>query len=111
MIVAGLGFRRDVTVDDLRAALAGVHADAVATVDSKIAPLHGLGLPVIAISRAVLARQVTPTDSAASRARHCTGSVAEAAALAALGPEARLLGPRRIIDGRITLALAEGDPA
>ena len=58
---------------------------------------------------AALTAQATSTQSPASRASRGTGSVAEAAALAAAGPGARLLSPRVIsADGRATCALAEG---
>ncbi|MHA6346914.1 cobalamin biosynthesis protein, partial [Roseivivax sp. CAU 1761] len=49
---------------------------------------------------------------AALPARYDTGSVAEAAALAAAGPGARLLGPRAVSpDGCATCALAQGKEA
>lgn len=112
MIVAGFGFRSGVTEASLHAALDGAVPDAVATLDSKAPALACLGHWVIAISAERLARQTTLTDSAASRAAHNTGSVAEAAALAALAPGARLLSPRIISpDGTVTVAFAEGDPA
>jgi cobalt-precorrin 5A hydrolase len=48
------------------------------------------------------------TQSARVRERFGTGSVAEASALAAAGPGARLLGPRVISgDGLATAAIAE----
>ncbi len=48
------------------------------------------------------------TRSAASLAATGTGSASEAAALAAAGPGARLLGPRLVL-GPVTCALAEGE--
>jgi len=53
--------------------------------------------------------ETTLTDSAASRAATGLGSVAEAAALAAAGPGARLLAPRSASDAA-TCALAEAPP-
>jgi cobalt-precorrin 5A hydrolase len=53
----------------------------------------------------------TITQSPRVQALRGVGSVAEAAALAAAGPNARLLGPRAVSAcGTATAALAEGDP-
>ena len=69
-----------------------------------------LGLPVHAVDAATLSRQETRTQSKPSRAARGTGSVAEAAALAAAGPGARLLAPRVVSqDGLATCALAKRD--
>ena len=119
--IAGLGFRAAAAPESLRAALkaaetaAGVRATALATAAAKAtAPaLTALaaerGLPVIAIANLPAD---TPTQSAAARAAHGTGSVAEAAALAAAGPGARLLTHRIVSpDCMATAALATGDPA
>lgn len=115
MNVAGMGFRAAATLADLRAALAlaearGGPADALATVPAKAAApvLVGLAaerrLPVIAVPVAGIA---TPTQSPHSLAAHATGSVAEASALAAAGPGARLVATRVIApSGRATCALA-----
>jgi len=118
MIVAGFGFRAGTRTDSLRDALAraGGTPDALATAADKAPALGGLsdalGLPVIAVRPADLTAQRTTTTSAASTTARGTGSVAEAAALAAAGPGARLLAPRAIsTDRRATCALAEGpDP-
>lgn len=57
-----------------------------------------------------LAAQPVLTRSAASQATYGTGSVAEAAALAAAGPGARLLSARLISPDRLaTCAIAIGD--
>ncbi|MGR3493836.1 cobalamin biosynthesis protein [Citreimonas sp.] len=117
MIVAGFGFRAAATADSLRDALArtGKDADALATAADKAdAPAftnfaRTLGLPVHAVAPDTLRAQDTLTASAASRAARDTGSVAEAAALAAAGPGARLLAPRAISGDRMaTCALAIG---
>ncbi|WP_045390541.1 cobalamin biosynthesis protein [Falsirhodobacter sp. alg1] len=113
MIVAGFGFRNGVTEASLRAALAatGGVPDAVATVAAKAPALACLDLPVIAVPLHLLHKQQTLTEGAASRAAYGTGSVAEASALAALGPGAHLLAPRSVSpDGMATAALAKGHP-
>ena len=120
MIVAGFGFRRTATLDSLADALAatGRAPDALATAADKapaLAPLaERLGLPIHAIPPEALSAPQTQTDSPASRAQRDTGSVAEAAALAAAGPGARLLGPRAISADRMAtcaLAASHGDTA
>ncbi|MEX0328486.1 MAG: cobalamin biosynthesis protein [Ruegeria sp.] len=119
MIVAGLGFSSNATADSLRAAYdaaATGHAiNAIATVaDKEGSPAlarfaQDLALPLHLIAPADLAGQRTLTCSTRSRATHGTGSVAEASALAAAGPNARLLSPRHISDDRqATCAIAIG---
>ena len=119
MIVAGFGFRQSATADSLADALArsGGAADALATPAdlAEAAAFRALArrlrLPCRPVEPAALTAQATSTQSPASRASRGTGSVAEAAALAAAGPGARLLSPRVIsADGRATCALAEGAP-
>ncbi|WP_294332783.1 cobalamin biosynthesis protein [uncultured Sphingomonas sp.] len=115
MIVAGFGYRSGATLDSLRAALALAQAGApgvthVASVPDKLPLLGGLGLRTIATPE--LGAIVTPTRSVASLAARGTGSVAEAAALAAAGPGARLLVARCISPDRMaTCAIAEGPQA
>lgn len=119
MTVAGLGFRAAASVASLRAALdaAGgpVGVTALATSEAKagaavIAAFAAeLGLPIVGISPADLAAQDTLTDSARVRQKTGAGSLAEAAALAALGSGARLLGPRLVSPDRMaTAAIAKG---
>ncbi len=116
MIVAGFGFRSGVQTSALRAALALAQqghpaVSALATLCDKAPELAGLaetlGLPLIAIES--VAGIATPTQSPASLATRGTGSVAEAVALAAAGPGARLLS-RRILspDRSATCAIAQG---
>ena len=115
MRVAGLGFRRGASAESLRAALALVgKADALATAEDKVSEpgfsrlAKELGLFVHAVSRADLAAQGIE-GSARVIAEYGTGSVAEAAALAAAGPGARLISSRRTgPDGMAVVALAEG---
>lgn len=116
MIVAGFGFRSETTLAALQDALAraggakGVtHLATLAIKAPGLAPLgQALGLPVIALPPEALHGQPTLTRSDRVAALHGTGSVAEAAALAAAGPGARLRGPRAAsADGTATAALAE----
>jgi cobalt-precorrin 5A hydrolase len=116
MIVAGFGFRSGVTLAALQDALARAGgAEGVthlATLAPKAEGLAVLGqalqLPILVLAPEALPRQVTPTRSSRVKALYGTGSVAEAAALAAAGPGARLRGPRAVsADGTATAAIAE----
>jgi cobalt-precorrin 5A hydrolase len=116
MRAAGFGFRGAATVASLRDALAraGDGADLLATAADKAgaepirALARDLGLALRAVAPADLAAQETLTRSPRVAARFGTGSLAEAAALAAAGPGARLLGPRVVSgDGLATAAIAE----
>ncbi|ASM73586.1 MULTISPECIES: cobalamin biosynthesis protein [Roseobacteraceae] len=119
MIVAGMGFRADATLNSLRSALAlacGTHRpDLIATAagkenhDALRALVAELQVPLHAVPQATLAAQSTPTLSPAAQAARNTGSVAEAAALAAAGSGAHLLAPRHISTDRMaTCAVAKG---
>ncbi|MBW6526093.1 cobalamin biosynthesis protein [Sphingomonas sp. RHCKR7] len=119
MIVAGFGCRAGATVESLAAALAaaaeGRRIDRLAAPADRVALLaplaRALDLPAVTVADAALAAVVTPTRSRASLAARGTGSVAEAAALHAAGPGARLLVARRVSpDRRATCALAQGTP-
>ncbi|MFV0623329.1 cobalamin biosynthesis protein [Sphingomonas sp. ac-8] len=119
MIVAGFGCRAGTPLASLQAVLtlaADSRAiDALATPEDRqplLAPLaEALALPLVPIAPDALATIETPTRSAVSLAARRTGSVAEAAALAAAGPGARLLAPRCISPDRMaTCAIAEGTP-
>lgn len=116
MIVAGFGFRSGVTQMALREALAraggaeGVtHLATLAAKAPGLQPLaEALGLPVIALEAAALRGQTTLTRSGRVEALFGVGSIAEAAALAAAGPGARLRGPRAVsANGTATAAIAE----
>jgi cobalt-precorrin 5A hydrolase len=115
MIVAGLGFRKGVTAESLKAALSlAGRAEALATAEGKesepgLRDLSAqIGLKIIAVPRDLLAAQGI-AGSARSLALYGTGSVAEAAALAAAGPGARLLVTRtKGPDGMAVVALAKG---
>lgn len=119
MIVAGFGFRSGVTLMALQDALikAGgpqgvTHLATLAAKADGLGPLgHALGLPVLALQPEALQGQRTLTRSDRVEALFGTGSVAEAAALAAAGKGARLRGPRAVsADGTATAAIAEGEP-
>jgi cobalt-precorrin 5A hydrolase len=120
MKVAGLGFTQHATLASLREALAlaGNRDDltAVATVSDKAqtAALQllacELNLPIRSIPQDVLGSISTVTQSEFVRAKFGTGSVAEAAALAAAGRGARLVATRVISSDRTaTAAIAEGE--
>ena len=133
MTVAGFGLRKDATVSSLRDALAqalvlaGTGALAcgpltqLATVQDKAdapglqALAASLNLPVFAVPPEDMASVTTLTDNAPVRGRRGTGSVAEAAALAAAmtisGPRAMLVHPRVVSSDRLaTCAIASATP-
>ena len=119
MIVAGFGFTTRATSDSLHSAL---HATGFTDALTKIASASdkvqtaafsdlatNLDVPVAAVSAEQIASVQTTTQSAISQNARDTGSVAEAAALAAARPGARLLVPRHISADRMaTCAIAKG---
>ena len=114
MRVAGLGYRSGTPLSSLSALLAkaeakGGQVHALATLPEKVAGLQALGrargVPVLGVA---VAGVPTPTQSPRIQAQHGTGSVAEAAALAAAGPGARITVARITApDGMVTCAIAE----
>lgn len=120
MKVAGLGFRKDVTLASLREALLAAGGReglvAIATVSDK-AEAEALkqlacecGVPIKAVLAEALAGIDTPTQSKLIAEKFGTGSIAEAAALAAAGLHARLIATRAVSQDRTaTAAIAEGD--
>ena len=116
MIVAGFGFRAGATLSALQEALASAQhgqpqVTLLATPDDKtilVERLAGmLNLPLVSIAPDAVRAVQTPTQSLASINARQTGSVAEACALAAAGPGARLLATRHISPDRMaTCALA-----
>lgn len=122
MKVAGFGFKKDVALASLRDALLAAGGPeglaAVATVSDK-ADTESLkqlarecGVPIKAVPADVLAGVDTPTQSERVAERFGTGSIAEAAALAAAGSRARLIVTRVVSQDRTaTAAIAEGDGA
>jgi cobalt-precorrin 5A hydrolase len=119
MIVAGLGFRTTCTADELVALIERVGEAAGAKVAALAVPDFKLGASVLARAAARLALEVRPISrdaliaaqplclsrSAAALDAVGVASVAEACALAAAGPGARLLGPKTA-SGAATCALA-----
>ena len=127
MIVAGVGCRRGAPASDieaairaalLRANIAARSLDSIATIAAKNAEVgiqaaaRQFGVPVVLVSDADLQAAEPRTKTRSERVREITGvsSVAEAAALAAAGPSARLIGSRLVI-GAATCALAISEPA
>lgn len=117
MIVAGFGFRSGATLAALQDALlrAGgpegvTHLATLAGKAGDLGPLARLlGLPIVALEPEALRGHRTLTQSDRVERMFGTGSVAEAAALAAAGPGGRLRGPRAVSeDGTATAAIAEG---
>ncbi|MFY0646453.1 cobalamin biosynthesis protein [Sulfitobacter geojensis] len=121
MRVAGLGFRAAADLaslqDALRLALEGANGgtiDALVTEAAKsrekvFQELAGLmGVPGLGVTQEDLQKMITPTQSQRIQDRFGTGSLAEAAALVAAGPHARLVAPRVVSgDGRATAAIAQ----
>ena len=118
MIVAGFGFRSAATGGSLMDAftIAGIQTvDAIATADDKSQTstfaefAKSIGARIIPVSAQNLSDAQTPTKSLASQTHRRAGSVAEAAALAAIGKGAKLLAPRSISQDRMaTCAIAQG---
>ncbi|WP_347265945.1 cobalamin biosynthesis protein [Paracoccus sp. (in: a-proteobacteria)] len=115
MRVAGIGFRRGAGIGSVRDALARAGAAElrrlalpVSKLDQPLAgALRAAGFVLQPVEDRLLPHQPVLSDSAAARRSHGTGSVAEACALAALGPGALLAGPRIISgDGMATVAIA-----
>jgi cobalt-precorrin 5A hydrolase len=127
MIMAGIGCRKGASAAEIEAAIAAALAQAgcapgtlglIATSDGKggepgiVAAAAARGVRLVLVGPADLEAAGTRTQSSSPRVLALTGvpSVAEAAALAAGGPKARLLLPR-IVVGPVTCALAEADDA
>ncbi len=121
MRVAGIGFRGAATTASLRDALEraigdGPPVQALVTEAAKArAPVFrdlaaALSIPGMGITASDLAQMITPTQSERIQDRFGTGSLAEAAALAAAGPTARLVAARVVSgDGMATAAIADSE--
>jgi len=118
MRVAGFGFRAQAPLASMIEAVKalGFPIDALATAQDKAGQsqarmlAEALNMPLLAIPGDRIAGQQTMTESPRVRALRGTGSIAEAAALAACGDGARLLVTRRISADRMaSAALAEGN--
>jgi cobalt-precorrin 5A hydrolase len=127
MIVAGVGCRRGTSATEIEAAIraalaqAGIAADALGTIATTAAKHDeagieaaaiNFGVGVVLLSDAELKAAGERTETKSERVLALTGvpSLAEAAALAAAGPSARLLS-RRLVLGSATCALAVSEPA
>jgi cobalt-precorrin 5A hydrolase len=123
MIVAGIGCRKGASQAEVEAAVADALAQAkqapealrlIATSDGKagepgiVAAAAARGVPLVRVSPADLEAAGSRTQSSSPQVKALVGvpSVAEAAALAAGGPNARLILPR-ITVGPVTCALAD----
>lgn len=122
MVIAGIGCRKGVGVDEVLVAIAEAldhfavpkpHLDALATGEIKVdeggiaAASLRLGLPLRIISDVELKVADDRAVSCSEKSLELTGvgSVSEAAALAAAGPDSVLLGPRLSV-GPVTCAIA-----
>jgi cobalt-precorrin 5A hydrolase len=121
MRTMGIGFRAAADLaslqDAMRLALevsGGQKIDALVTEAAKsrekvfreLAQL--LGVPGLGVSQTDLAQMITPTQSQRIQDKFGTGSLAEAAALAAAGPNAVLVAARVVSgDGKATAAIAQ----
>ena len=117
--VAGFGFRQGVTLGSLRGLIKASgqdgHLSAIATAAYKAQTpafqdlARSLGLPVIAVPLSAICAQTGAAPAPHLPARYGHKSLAEAAALAASGPQSRLLQRRTIsADALATLAIAIG---
>ena len=119
--VAGIGFRAAADLASLQEALqkaleaagnAPVDALVTESAKSREAVFQELAqlmrIPGLGIRKDELEQMITPTQSELIQDRFGTGSLCEAAALAAAGPAARLVATRVIsADGMATAAIAE----
>jgi len=127
MIVAGIGCRRGASASDIeaavRAALAGANVsadvlDAVATIAGKSgeagirAVAAKLGVALVAVPETEIKAASNRAQTRSARVLALVGvpAVAEAAALAAAGPAARLISPRLVIGGATCALAASGAP-
>ncbi|WP_298975223.1 cobalamin biosynthesis protein [uncultured Roseobacter sp.] len=117
MIVAGFGFRKDASQGSLQnaydSACVSARPDVLAAPDDKATAkafrlfAEEADLPIKAVPADMLEQQNTVTQSLKSLTERGIGSVAEASALAAAGPGAKLLTTRHISADRLaTCALA-----
>mgnify|MGYP001587997484 FL=1 len=119
MKIAGFGLRQAATIESLRSAVAKVDSAGISALATPIdkadfiaikSLAQELGLSVIGVEAEDLIAQTTATQSERVKSLRGTGSVAEAAALAAAGRNARLLVTRVVSDDRMaTCAIAVGE--
>jgi cobalt-precorrin 5A hydrolase len=123
MIVAGIGCRKGASQGEVEAAIVEALAQVkrgretlrlIATSDGKanepgiVAAAMARGVPLVRVAPSELEAAGSRTQSSSPRVKALVGvpSVAEAAALAAGGPKAKLILPR-IAVGPVTCALAD----
>jgi cobalt-precorrin 5A hydrolase len=126
MIVAGIGCRRGAAARDVeaairaalaRAGLAAAALDAIATMLGKneepgiAAAAKTLGVRVVALGQGELKAASERAATRSARVLALTGvpSVAETAALAAAGVDARLIATRLVVGGAACALAASGD--
>ncbi len=121
MRVVGIGFRSAASLSSLQDALQkalgetdGGAVDALVTEAAKAREnvfrelAQVMRIPGMGVTQTDLAQMLTPTQSQRIQDKFGTGSLAEAAALVAAGPGARLLAERvTSSDGMATAAIAE----
>ncbi|NNE51395.1 MAG: cobalamin biosynthesis protein [Sulfitobacter sp.] len=121
MRVAGIGFRAAADLASLQDALqkaleaaGGASIDALVTESAKSRErvfqelAQVMRIPGLGVRKDELEQMITPTQSERIQDRFGTGSLCEAAALAAAGPTAGLIATRAISDdGKATAAIAE----
>ena len=118
MIVAGFGFRSAANADSFQDAFERAGEDALisslATLEDKAdhpafqAFARARKLPILGVSGVAAQPVATATDTRASRMARQLSSVAEATALAAAGPGAKLIQTRVVSADRMaTCALAQ----
>lgn len=121
MRVAGIGFRSGAAMSSLQDALiraidaaGGAPVQALVTESAKSrAPVfkelaQAMGLPGLGVRTEDMAQLITPTQSQRILDKFGTGSLCEAAALAAAGADATLVAVRVISgDGMATAAIAD----
>jgi cobalt-precorrin 5A hydrolase len=126
MIVAGIGCKRGAAARDVEAAIraalerAGLAAgalDAIATMLGKneepgiAAAAKNLGIRIVALQQSELEAAGARAATRSERVLALTGvpSVAETAALAAAGADARLIAPRLVVGGAACALAASGE--
>jgi cobalt-precorrin 5A hydrolase len=118
MRVVGLGLRAAASLEGVGALLRQLQISPPLTLalpafrqaHPVVSRLQAAGFRIVPIPEAVLQGVSTPTRSPRILARFGTGSLAEACALVAAGPGARLVQPRVIsADGCVTAALAQAE--
>lgn len=126
MIVAGIGCRRGAAARDVEAAiraalaqagLAAAALDAIATIDAKTsepgiaAAAEKLGVRVVSLPQRALQTAGARVATRSERVLALAGvpSIAETAALAAAGADARLIATRLVVGGAACALAASGD--